>query len=135
MGLSSSRICAPCGTCGGEGRCCGRPFSGLGNNELFTGAGIDGRGMKLWEEKYEGQESNGLHHGKGTQQFRTGEKYTGEWEAGKIKGHGRMVWQNDGDHYEGEWEDNLRNGEGTFTTYTRTTYHSRRKETVYTGSW
>ena len=67
------------------------------------------------EERYEGQWSNGLQHGKGTHvwlkeqseasPFRMQEQYKGEWKQGLRHGFGIFMYAN-ASWYEGEWQEN-----------------------------
>lgn len=55
----------------------------------------------------------------------TGDKYEGEWMAGKKNGRGLYIFAN-GDIYEGEFEEGNRQGEGSYT-WTDQSY--------YRGQW
>ena len=43
-----------------------------------------------------------------------GDRYEGEWEDDKKKGHGTYTYV-DGDKYVGLWENDKKNGQGVFT--------------------
>ena len=45
----------------------------------------------------------GKRHGQGTDTFRDGEKYVGEWKNNRKNGQGTMTYS-DGTKYVGEWE-------------------------------
>ena len=96
-------------------------------------------GIHRWGGLYVGELLNGTPHGQGKQTFGSKDSclsYEGNWENGKMKGLGTMVWRNgdryeglfadgelngqgifywpDGDRYEGLWADGEKNGQGTF---------------------
>ncbi|OXB64125.1 hypothetical protein ASZ78_002055 [Callipepla squamata] len=106
-------------------------------------------------DRYTGEWSDNLKHGKGTQLWKhSGAVYSGDWKCGKRDGHGsysvpdpvsreyRKVyagcWRNDrrcgygtmfyssGERYEGEWSSGLRSGWG------RMCY---RDGSIYEGQW
>ena len=64
--------------------------------------------------KYEGEITNGVQDGQGTETYPDGSKYTGEYEDGKYNGQGTYTYPNGG-KYEGEYKDGERNGQGTYT--------------------
>lgn len=63
---------------------------------------------------YEGEISNGLRHGQGTQVGKSGNKYVGNWIFDHRTGQGFMTWPN-GNKYEGNWQEDLPNGQGIYT--------------------
>jgi hypothetical protein len=46
--------------------------------------------------------------------FQNGDRYTGEWERGKMHGQGIYKFASDGSHYEGEFTDGRMNGYGVY---------------------
>ncbi|MDB2423615.1 hypothetical protein N9X05_16885 [Paracoccaceae bacterium] len=65
--------------------------------------------------KYVGEFKDGSPDGKGTVQYSTGDKYTGQWKSGRAKhGRGTLTWAN-GNKYVGEFKDDKTDGQGTLT--------------------
>ena len=75
----------------------------------------NGKGLYEYKsgEKYNGEWLNGKHSGQGTLTTKD-YKYEGEWSNGKPHGQGTETWAN-GDKYVGEWKDYKFHGKGTFT--------------------
>ena len=71
---------------------------------------------------YKGQwNRNGKREGKGTQVWRDGSKYTGQWKDDIASGKGRLIHV-DGDVYQGDWEDDRAHGEGMYRHHDGATY-------------
>ena len=64
--------------------------------------------------KYEGEITNGLPNGQGTDTVPKGEKYVGSWKVGNRDGQGTLTWS-DGSKFVGEFKNGKRNGQGTET--------------------
>jgi hypothetical protein len=60
---------------------------------------------------YAGEWIRGRQHGKGTQEWRTGERYTGEFDCGWPRGRGMLI-KKGGEAYHGEWIEGKRVFEG-----------------------
>ena len=61
---------------------------------------------------YEGELKDGELQGKGMlYKMGVGLIFKGEFEKGKLNGHGKRYWMN-GDYYEGEFNDSRKNGKG-----------------------
>lgn len=63
---------------------------------------------------YEGMWINGREHGQGS--WMAGDRtiiYVGEWNEGKIQGHGKYNFPN-GDVYIGDWKEGSRHGKGEY---------------------
>jgi len=65
------------------------------------------------------------HNGSGTYQFANGDKYEGQWTAGKMNGKGKYEFAN-GDRYEGAFHTNKRDGSGVYIW---------KNKGSYTGEW
>lgn len=63
---------------------------------------------------YRGHCENEIPHGEGTVTFYDGDKLTGSFSNGQIKGDITLV-SSDGNTYKGAWGEGKRNGYGTFT--------------------
>ena len=61
--------------------------------------------------KYEGDFKAGKQHGQGVFRTFTNKKYTGEWVDGKKQGRGRYEQPN-GDYYDGNWKNDKQDGLG-----------------------
>lgn len=72
---------------------------------------------------YSGQISSltSLKHGTGTQVWKDGAKYVGEWRQGKAEGKGVFFHAN-GDIFEGSFKADKANGFGTYTHKTGQKY-------------
>ena len=57
-----------------------------------------------------------MKHGKGTDFFANGDKYTGNYKNGKPDGYGQHFW-GDGSYYEGQFKSGLKHGKGTWKKY------------------
>jgi hypothetical protein len=57
---------------------------------------------------------DGIPEGKGTQYFITGNKYVGEFRAGKFSGEGKLLTNNETVIYEGTFRNGLLNGHGKY---------------------
>jgi hypothetical protein len=79
---------------------------------------------------YDGPWKNGLQEGKAVL-YRDGDKYSGQWRAGKPDGQGTFSWRN-GEAYEGAWQDGKPNGHGSW--HARAVGRAQRVVT-YTGEW
>ena len=65
-------------------------------------------------DKYVGEWKAGKKSGQGTYTYPSGSKYIGEWKAGKKSGLGTYTFDN-GDKYIGEWKAGKKSGLGTYT--------------------
>ena len=65
---------------------------------------------------YDGKFRNNLRDGIGTQRFKDGAEYVGEWKADHRLGHGTYVTADKSWTYDGDWANDLRNGEGKLTS-------------------
>lgn len=85
---------------------------------------IEGRGALTWRaggsadydssavlSTYVGEMRGGLPQGKGALRLRTGERFEGDFVAGKLHGQGMRTFAN-GDRYEGEFRDGVAHGRG-----------------------
>jgi hypothetical protein len=74
---------------------------------------FEGQGTWLDSDKgvrYAGAFENGLYHGKGVLESRTG-RYEGHLRVGKMHGEGKLISFKDGAyHFEGAWEDGKKHG-------------------------
>jgi hypothetical protein len=57
-----------------------------------------------------------MKHGKGTDVFANGDKYTGNYKNGKPEGLGVYTWSN-GSYYEGEFKSGLKEGKGKWKKF------------------
>lgn len=57
-----------------------------------------------------------MKHGKGSDEFANGDKYTGMYKNGKPDGPGIYTWSN-GSYYEGEFKNGLKEGKGKWKKY------------------
>ena len=57
-----------------------------------------------------------MKHGKGSDVFANGDKYTGCYKNGKPEGQGVYTWSN-GSYYEGEFLNGLKQGKGKWKKY------------------
>lgn len=57
-----------------------------------------------------------MKHGKGTDFFANGDKYTGSYRNGKPDGIGTYSWE-DGSYYEGSFKNGLKHGKGKWKKY------------------
>lgn len=79
----------------------------------------EGPGRLQWYQEgqrtdlYEGDMRAGLMDGKGTYNWRNGDRYIGDFRANKRGGEGVLVFYN-GDRYEGEFRDNQQQGHGIY---------------------
>ena len=64
-------------------------------------------------------------HGKGTLVYSTGDRYIGDWVAGKKHGEGELQYAN-GDVFRGDWADDHATGKGVL---------SYANGNVYDGGW
>jgi hypothetical protein len=53
--------------------------------------------------------------GEGTQNFPNGNSYAGHFDQSVFDGFGTYLWKVEGDKYEGEWSAGKRQGQGKFT--------------------
>ena len=65
-------------------------------------------------DKYDGDRSCGLCHGRGRAEFRDGSRYEGEFKDNMMHGSGTYTWP-DGTVYEGEFVDNRMQGRGRYS--------------------
>lgn len=74
-------------------------------------------------ETYEGQINQELltREGNGTQVWRDGSVYEGQWKFDQRHGEGRHIFLN-GDYYEGEWVRDKEEGKGVHVSYDGTKY-------------
>jgi hypothetical protein len=97
------------------------------DGECTEGDCENGKGTKVYpdDSKYIGEFKNGrrggqgewsdnLRHGKGTDTFSNGVIYEGEWAFDKRHGQGTLTMPDLGT-YVGEWNEGKKNGKGTFT--------------------
>ena len=68
-------------------------------------------GMVYWGQW---NRDTGHREGQGTQIWKDGSKFTGEWDQDQVGGKGRLIHQ-DGDVYEGTWLNNKAHGRGTYS--------------------
>ena len=102
----------------------GEWFLSWGNLYLGYRNGVFGWYEEKWEGednednkdivKYEGEITNGVQHGQGTELYPDGSKYIGEYDDGKKNGHGTYTYPT-GSKYVGDWKYGERNGQGTYT--------------------
>ena len=73
-------------------------------------------GSYTWKDgnKYVGEWQFGKMHGHGTYTYPKKYKYVGEWKEAKIHGYGTHTWA-DGTKYVGGWKDKKPNGKGVLT--------------------
>ena len=75
-----------------------------------------GKGLAYYNAErtsyYDGEWLNGMRHGYGVLQYKSGNTYTGEWVDNKKCGKGLMEWKDRGETYDGEWEDGKPHGFG-----------------------
>jgi hypothetical protein len=57
-----------------------------------------------------------MKHGKGSDFFSNGDKYTGAYKNGKPEGYGVYTWEN-GSYYEGYFIGGLKAGKGKWKKY------------------
>lgn len=78
---------------------------------------FNGRGTYVWDSgnRYEGDWQAGRRTGSGTFTFANGEKYTGQFRDGTFHGTGTYVFKN-GDVYEGQWVNGKQEGRGVHTS-------------------
>lgn len=83
--------------------------------EFIDGQPADGRGIMVYPSgnRYDGEYRAGKRAGCGTFTFSNGRGYTGQFEADKFSGQGTWILEN-GERYIGEFKDNQCNGQGTF---------------------
>jgi len=67
--------------------------------------------------KYEGEQKEGMRHGKGKQIFEDGSIYEGEWKNDKREGYGEYTWQKEWNftynyNYKGHWKNDLQDSTG-----------------------
>lgn len=86
----------------------------------------NGKGEYLFKSgaKYSGDFNSNKMHGRGILHFTNGDKYMGEWKNNKRHGNGRFIFAN-GDVYTGEFFENEFNGRGIMK------YHDDRKISGY----
>ena len=65
----------------------------------------------LQAERYEGDWSNDVRHGRGALELVNGEVYTGQWRSGQRNGHGELA-ASLGETYSGKWIGGVRCGPG-----------------------
>jgi len=96
------------------------------STEIY-GKALDGKGSVDYKNgnKYEGEFTNGMLHGIGTFYWRNGVKYSGGFQHNKIFGEGRYDWP-DGSWYEGDVQFGLRHGRGKYVTA---------DDCIYEGEW
>ena len=68
-----------------------------------------------------------LKHGRGTDLFANGDKYSGEYFKGKPHGEGQYVWVN-GSYYEGEFREGLKCGKGKWKKFLHSDHSSAGKK-------
>ena len=76
---------------------------------------------------YHGQCMNGKPEGMGEVIFNNGDRFNGEFKAGRIDGKGTWTSGTSGNTYDGSWRNGKRNGEGTY----RWSHGSQQ----YVGEW
>ena len=76
-----------------------------------------GRGIYTWVDGtvYIGYWRHDLEHGYGEKLYANGDIYRGYWKNGAFEAQGTYVWKN-GQSYEGQWKDGLEHGYGIKTT-------------------
>jgi hypothetical protein len=57
-----------------------------------------------------------MKHGKGTDIFANGDRYSGDYVNGKPNGFGTYTWAN-GSYYEGEFKNGLKHGKGKWKKF------------------
>jgi len=85
-----------------------------------------GGGRSKGVDKTEAANVRRIKHGLGSYYFSNGDKYCGEWDAGRMHGEGCFHWAV-GDVYTGLWERGTINGTGT--------KHCESDGTVSQGQW
>lgn len=75
------------------------------------------------------EESRRLGLSAEAEEYKSGSKYSGDWQSNKRHGFGTQTWSN-GDKYEGDWRRNKMHGKGTFWVKRK---GKLRKQ--YTGDW
>jgi hypothetical protein len=94
----------------------------LPDGSTYTGETKDGqphgRGILQYaptdehkRQRYEGEFSNGLRHGEGTQTWLDGDRYIGGWKNGQRHGRGNHTYA-DGRNHQGAYEDGWMHGPG-----------------------
>ncbi len=71
--------------------------------------------MRCAGSRYEGEWSNGCHHGYGVYTWLDGRRYEGQWDYNKKEGVGTYYFGHEGCAYTGHWEDGYRHGQGNTT--------------------
>eukprot|EP00928_Gymnodinium_smaydae_P063318 TRINITY_DN46942_c0_g1_i1.p1 TRINITY_DN46942_c0_g1~~TRINITY_DN46942_c0_g1_i1.p1 ORF type:complete len:226 (-),score=30.61 TRINITY_DN46942_c0_g1_i1:124-801(-) len=91
------------------------------DGSTFQGQLCDGRrhGYGTWistMEKYVGEWAVDQRHGDGTQSWKDGRLYIGQFREGRFDGKGKMEWHTPEGLmvYEGEYRDDLKHGEGSY---------------------
>ena len=82
----------------------------------ISGDCVNGKGTYNFRsgDKYVGQWKNKKINGLGTYTYAEGHKYVGEFKDGKKHGQGTYTFP-DGEKYVGEWKNDMKNGFGTWT--------------------
>ena len=80
-----------------------------------VGGNMEGKGDFNWKtgDKYSGEWRNNLRSGKGTYSWADGDRYEGEWKNHMQEGRGLFYWSN-GNRFEGLCLNGLRHGKGIF---------------------
>ena len=88
----------------------------------------NGHGTETYKDgsTYVGEWKDGKHHGQGTYTWSNGEKYIGEFKDGKRHGEGFMLFT-DGGNYYGVWKDGINHGQGKYTTSDGTVFEGEYK--------
>lgn len=135
--LSSNPDSARCRMIGGTRALVGKVYRGMtvftimpgikrGNNTFlfpngnryigeYTGNLMHGKGEFHWTNGniYRGEFKNGMRHGNGVLTFYNGSSYTGDWRDGYMEGDGIYTWSN-GNKYTGSFSRGYREGKATF---------------------
>lgn len=84
--------------------------------------------------KYVGEWTAGRKNGQVTMTLPDGAKYVGELKDGKFNGQGTMTYAN-GAKYVGEWKDGMQHGQGTYTWTNGNKYEGNWENDKSVGGW
>mmetsp|Transcript_75477 Transcript_75477/g.179291 ORF Transcript_75477/g.179291 Transcript_75477/m.179291 type:complete len:243 (+) Transcript_75477:202-930(+) len=90
----------------------GSKYKGHRQNGVRHGYGV----WKSEAESYDGEWQHDQRHGHGTQTWKDGRVYEGQFRDGKFEGEGRMEWQTlQGPMvFEGQYVDDMKHGQGRY---------------------